>query len=61
MFLFPVLYNLCYVPIYIFTKEFLRLCHFCQSLKESVDTKVIIEKSRGEVSLVEQDTIENVS
>ena len=26
-----------------------------------VNIKVIIEKSRGEVSLVEQDTIENVS
>ena len=28
---------------------------------ESIEAKVIIEKSRGEVSLVELDTIENVS
>ena len=27
----------------------------------SVEIKVIIEKSRGDVSLMEQDTIENVS
>ena len=31
------------------------------SWEASILLKVIIEKSRGEVSLVEQDTIENVS
>ena len=31
------------------------------NIKLVLHTKVIIEKSRGEVSLMEQDTIENVS
>ena len=34
---------------------------FALQTKDSATIKVIIEKSRGEVSLIEQDTIENVS
>ena len=32
-----------------------------ENMKNTLTSKVIIEKSRGEVSLMEQDTIENVS
>ena len=41
--------------------NFLGILQECTSGKESAIIKVIIDKSRGEVSLLEQDTIENVS
>ena len=39
----------------------LKICLFADTFKSSIASKVIREKSRGEGSLIEQDTIENVS
>ena len=43
------------------SKKEIKEIKICSIKKISVRSKVIIHKSHGEVSLVEQDTIENVS
>ena len=52
-------YLLIYISMYVHI-NFGEISFMCNTVAYGI-VKVIIEKSRGEVSLMEQDTIENVS